>query len=99
MAKSEYDFDEYLAEAQPVPFKLRVSKDDVIEIPYPTGEQLLTVDEARTARAVLRALCGDQWERVHALVKDKHAKVMEKLADDLRAHFGLAGNPQGAGQA
>jgi hypothetical protein len=98
VAKSEYSFDEYLAEARPSDFVLRVSQDETITIPYPNGEQLLQVDEAKTARTVLRALCGDQWSKVHALVKDKHAKVMERLADDIRDHFGLAGNQQGAGQ-
>jgi hypothetical protein len=98
VAKSEYSFDDYLAEARPADFMLRVSADEVIDIPYPTGEQLLQVDESRTARAVLRALCGEKWGRVHALVKDKHAKVMERLADDIREHFGLQGNPGGAGQ-
>lgn len=99
MAKAEYSFDSYATEAEPIPFKLRVSQDEVIVIPYPTGDQMLRVDESRTAREILRSLCGDQWTRVFELVGDKHAKVMEKLADDIRHHFGLSGNPSGGGRA
>ena len=98
MAKSEYDFDTFVGEAQPTPFRLRVSQDEVIEIPYPDGEHMLLVDEARTGRAVLAALCGDQWKRVFELTKHKHGKVLEALSDEMRKHFGLNGAPPGGGQ-
>ena len=99
MAKAEYDFDSYLAEAHPTSFMLRVSLDRVIEIKYPDSERMLKVDEATSARQTLTHLCGDQWNEVFKLVKDKHGKVLEKLASDIRDHFGLSGNQPGAGQA
>lgn len=98
MAKSEYDFDAFVGEAQPAPFRLRVSKDEVIEIPYPTGEQILEVDEARNGRAVMAALCGEHWKRVFELTKDKHGKVLETLSEEIRKHFGLGGAPAGGGR-
>ena len=92
---SEYDFDAYLAEAKATPFKLRISKDDVIVIDPPDAETMLLIDEATTARRTLALLCGDSWNRVHALIRDKDGKIIEHLARDIRDHFGLSGNSPG----
>lgn len=96
MTKSSYDFDDYLTEAAPIAFRLRVAGAEDILIAAPTGEQMLQVDEATTARAMLQALCGtDTWPAVFELVKDKHSGVLERLVRDLRTHFGLTRPPAG----
>ena len=92
---AEYDFDAYLAEAKALPFKLRVSKDDVISIEPPNAETMLAIDEATTARRTMALLCGKEWRRVHELVKDRDGKIIERLASDMRDHFGLSGNSPG----
>ena len=95
---TEYSFDDYVAEARPAPFRLRIGNDDVIEIEYPNAETLLDIDEASSARRILQLLCGDNWNRVFNLVRDKPGTVVERLAGDMRDHFGLSGNRRAGGR-
>lgn len=97
MAKASYDFDDYLAEARPTDFVLKV-KGKEIAIPAPTAEDLIALDEATTARATLEILLGEHYDEVWDLIKGKHKGVLEKLMKDVQKHFGLLNEPQGGGR-
>lgn len=85
----KYDFNAYLAEAQPTPFVLEFAPGDSIEIQPPDVETTLKLDEARTARRVLELLCGEHYTRVHAAIAGKSFTVLNALVDDIRRHFNL----------
>lgn len=88
MAKT-YDFDSYLAEARPTAFELKVSDEQRIVIEPPDSDTMLMLDEARTARRQLELLCGEQWNEVFELIRNRHAGVLNKLVMDLLKHFNV----------
>lgn len=94
-----YDFDSYLKEARPTDFVLKVGPDETITIPPPDSGTLLLIDEARTARRTLELLCGEQWDRVFDLIRDKHSGVLNALVADVRRHFNLDGSLEGGSPA
>jgi hypothetical protein len=94
-----YDFDDFLREARPTAFILRVSEEQTITIEPPNSETMLLLDEASTARRQLELLCGDQWQAVFALVREKHTGVLNALAMKLMKHFGVDQAVSGGGRA
>ncbi len=93
MAKT-YDFDAYLREAQPLPFVLN-GPDGEISIDPPTADVMLRFEEAPTSRRRLQVLCGERWDEVYALLRDRPAGVLLKLTMDMIRHFNLGEVPEG----
>ncbi len=93
-----YDFDSYLREAQPLPFVLN-GPDGQISIDPPTADVMLRFEEAPTSRRRLQVLCGDKWDDVFALLRDRPAGVMLKLTVDMIRHFNLGEVPEGGSVA
>ncbi|MEW1964636.1 hypothetical protein AB0302_04470 [Micrococcus sp. NPDC078436] len=94
MSKNTFKtWDDYTAEAAHAPFQLKVSAEETIEIPAPTGASLLQWARAQRTgdmEAMLIVLCGDQWPRIEKLLAGAPYKAMENLITDLALFFDLA---------
>lgn len=87
--KDEYSLEKYVRDAKGTPFVLRVSADRTIEVPRPTGDQMMEVETARTSKEIIEVLCGEQADEILELVGPKDFAVMAKLGEDMQEHFGL----------
>lgn len=84
-----YRFDKYVQEAAVPPFVLEVSDDEKIEIPAPSTETVLLLEESSSSRERLRLLTGPAADRVMELVSAQPMHVMSGLAMDIARHFGV----------
>jgi len=77
-------WDDFVANA-PVrkPYRLSITGDKDIVIQPPDTERVLQLEEARTARAVLAILAGDDYPRLYELIKkSKHTTRIAKLIEE-----------------
>lgn len=92
MSKS-YSFESYATEADArEPFRLDLSDGEQIVIPHPDVETTLLIEEAQFTRDRLRLICGDQFERIMDLLKSKDGETLNRLVDDMAAHFKVGGS-------
>lgn len=93
MSKSEFKtWDQYAQEAQVPPFQLRVSADETLSFECPSGTALLRISQGLRQgdlELILRAVVGDQWERVEELLSSAGHKAFPALVEDMMAHFEL----------
>lgn len=88
-ANGHYSLSDFRSEANGEPFVIDVDADYSIEIPRPTSDVLMDVEEATTTREVIRTLAGDRAKELLALVGPEDFTVLKSLADKMQAHFGL----------
>lgn len=98
MAKT-YSFDRYVADARKEPFVLATSDEREIEIPAPTGETVLEIEESRSSRRTLELLCGEHFSEVYDLVRAAPASALNALVADMVEHFGISAAPPGGSVA
>jgi hypothetical protein len=79
----------YRSEVKGEPFVLWIDDENCLEIPRPTGDQMLEVEEAYGSRATINALCGDKAEEFFAIVGKEDGGVLRAIAADMEEHFGL----------
>lgn len=87
-----FSLERYRSEVKGEPFVLWLDDENTLEIPRPTGDQLLDAEEAYargTSRDVIEAVCGDKAEALLEAVGSEDASVLLAVGDDLRKHFGL----------
>lgn len=93
MSKTEFKtWDQYAEEAKLEPFKLVISKDETLVIEAPTGTALMRITQGLRngdMELVLRALAGEQWDRIAELLSDAGHKALPALLEDLMDHFDL----------
>ena len=71
-------------------YVLNVSEEERIEVPRPSGDTMLSVEEAATSRQVIHLLCGEQADRLMELIGSEDNTLLESILDEMRKHFGLA---------
>lgn len=91
--KTEFkSWDQYTREAQVPPFELPVSDEETLVFECPSGTALLRVSQGLRngdIELILRAVVGDQWERVEELLGAAGHKAFPALVEDMMAHFEL----------
>lgn len=93
-----YSLDKYRKDATGKPFVLQVSDEQVIEIPRPTGDVIMDVEEismagAAGSRQILTLLCGEKADEFLDVIGKEDFTVLEAVAKDMREHFGLPSEP------
>ena len=91
-SKTFKTWDEYTQEAALPPFELPVSKDETLIIDAPSGVALMRVMQGLRSgdlELILRALVGDQWDRVVDLLGGASHKALPSLTEDMLDHFEL----------
>lgn len=87
-----YDLRAYIHEASKAPFELRISDEEVLEIPAPTVDRILdagTMDQS-DLRESLRILVGDEvYDEFMEAVGDAPVGALRPLIADIQEHFGL----------
>ncbi len=84
-------WDQYVKEADKVPFELPVSADKTIIVKTPSGEQLMkaqALGERGLVKDQLAIICGDAADDIIPLVKAAPGGAMGELISDIMAHFG-----------
>lgn len=73
------------------PFVLWVDEEEKIEVQRPTADQVFDAEEARTSRAGIMAIAGDQAGPLLAVLGEESPEVAQAVVDDIKEHFGLGG--------
>lgn len=84
-------WDQYVKEAEKPPFVLHVSEDRKVEVPVPTGQQVIDAQrlaESGDIEKQLRTLCGPAEDEILELVKAAPGGAITALVTDIMAHFG-----------
>jgi hypothetical protein len=95
MSKNFKRWDDYATEARIDPFELQVSDDETLSFEVPSGVAIMRIAQGiRTGdlELILRALVGDQWERVESLLGSAGHKALPALVEDMLDHFDLYEN-------
>lgn len=87
-----YDLRQYIHEATKAPFELVLSDDEVLEIPAPTVDRILSsgkIDDADVDEA-LKVLVGDDaYAEFRAAIGPAPIGALKPLMKDIQEHFGL----------
>lgn len=84
-----FSLDRYRAEAKGEPFVLWLDDDHSIEIPRPSGDTLMDVEEASNSREIISMLCGDKAGEFLAVVGKEDFAILQAVSKDMQEHFGL----------
>lgn len=93
-----YSLAKYRAEAVAEPFRLELDDGEVVEIPQPSGEQMMTFAEKYAdateenpppPREMLQDLLGEHYDVVMPIIGAENHRVMVAFMNDLSEHFGL----------
>lgn len=85
-----YALDRYRSEVKGEPFVLWLDESESLEVPRPTGSQMLAAEEATTSKRAVLALCGpEKGGELLDVIGAEDAAVMEAVLSDMREHFGL----------
>lgn len=85
-------WDQYVDEAKVEPFRLPVSEEETIVIEAPSGVALMRIMQGIRSgdlELILRALTGEQWERITELLGGASHKALPSLTEDMLDHFDL----------
>lgn len=85
-------WDQYATEAEVPPFELPVSDEETLVFECPSGTALLRVSQGMRSgdlELILRAVVGEQWERVEQLLGGAGHKAFPALVEDMMAHFDM----------
>lgn len=85
-------WDQYATEAEVEPFRLPVSDEETLVFECPSGTALLRVSQGMRSgdlELILRAVVGEQWERVEQLLGSAGHKAFPALVEDMMAHFDM----------
>lgn len=96
-AKKTYSLAKYREEAGGEPFPLELDDGEVIEIPRPTGDVMMTLGEKYAGaeegnlpiKDLLQDLLGEHYDTVMPIIGAEDFHVMVKFLEDLSEHFGL----------
>lgn len=92
MSKEFKTWDQYAGEAEVPPFELPIGADETLIFECPTGVGLMRISQGiRTGdlELILRAITGDQWDRIENLLGTAGHKVLANLVEDMLDHFDL----------
>ena len=92
-----YSLARYREEAGGEPFPLELDDGEVIEIPRPTGDVMMSLGEKYAdaeqgqlpIKELLRDLLGEHHDVVMPIIGAEDFHVMVKFLEDLSEHFGL----------
>lgn len=102
MTAKVYKLQQYRDDAKIKPFVLDAG-DEQLVIPPPTADTLIAIGEtpASDVRTLVKLVCGDQWDKLHALIGQDSYEVFQTLMRDLIEHFGInqGGQLPGGGEA
>lgn len=85
-------WDDYVDEARIDPFRLQVSDDETLEFPVPSGVAIMRIAQGIRAgdlELILRALVGEQWQRIEQLLGSAGHKALPALVEDMLDYFDL----------
>lgn len=85
-------WDQYTREAEVPPFELPVSAEETLTFECPSGTALLRVMQGLRSgdlELILRAVVGEQWQRVEELLGNAGHKAFPALVEDMMAHFDM----------
>jgi hypothetical protein len=86
-----FSLDRYRAEAKGEPFVLWLDDEHSIEIPRPTGDTIMDVEQASNSREIITLLCADKADEFLAAVGKEDAGVLKAVSIDMQEHFGIGG--------
>ena len=95
--KKTYSLAKYREEAGGEPFPLELDDGEIIEIPRPTGDVMMTLGEKYAGaeegnlpiKELLQDLLGEHYDVVMPLIGAEDFHVMVRFLEDLSEHFGL----------
>ena len=85
-------WDQYVDEARVEPFRLPVSDEETLIVEAPSGVALMRIMQGMRSgdlELILRALTGEQWDRINELLAGASHKALPSLTEDMLDHFDL----------
>lgn len=85
-------FTKYQRQSKRKPLELEMPNGETVTIPVPNGGVVLDIEEAGTARKILKLVCGeDNWRRIQPLLRElEDPEAVREFTKDVMSHFGLA---------